>query len=106
MLPEIDALPGPEGKSTLENGNRERRSRQGGFDMRGHIVGPLLGMSVEAISLWNETIQPALQVLACRRVSVFLNEQTGGRMLNEKRAQPFGVLGSRNEFGDAFSELE
>ena len=77
-----DALPGPQGQTAVNQGDRNAHGGQGRLDMGGHVVRPLGGVGIEAVVFRDQTVKPVFQVVPDRGIAVFLNQQTGGCVLN------------------------
>ncbi len=88
VLPDIDALPGPECEAAGIDGDGESGGGEGGLDVGGHVVGAFGGVGVERIAFRHETIEPRFKISSGRRVGVLLNGQARGGVANHDRAQP------------------
>ena len=60
MLPEIDALPGPQRALALAYRKRERGLGENTADMRRHVVFALVNVFEERIAIWNQSRCEAL----------------------------------------------
>ncbi len=84
MLPEKNTLPDAQHQCAGNIRDRQAGRRQHRLDMRWHIVRTFLGMGIEGIMTWHQTVQPGLHIVAGEDVGVFLNQQTGRGMLDEQ----------------------
>ncbi len=89
VFPNVDSLPASQRESSLDDGNGERGGRESRPDMRRHVVRPLVSVGEVGVSLGNVKIETSLQVVAGRGVGVFLDGETGRRMLDHHGAEPF-----------------
>lgn len=73
--------------------------------MRRHVIRSLGRVRPTWIVFTNRAIEPRLKIPPRRGVRVFLNRQTGRRVLHEERAQPVGHIGTSNGLGDGRGHL-
>jgi len=86
VLPDIDALPGSQNRSSPGNWNRELCLGERRADVRGHIVRPFRGMAVEPLIFRNQPPEELLQVMDDVWIGVFLDHQ-GCRGVLDKYGQ-------------------
>lgn len=78
MFIQVNALPRPEGESSILNGDRERYTEQRALDVAGHIVVALVGMAKGAVpgpSRRYESIECRLHIDAHVGIGVFIDRQ-------------------------------
>ncbi len=56
MLPQINALPGPERQATIDDGDTEANRRQRRFDVGRHIVGAFERVLVQRVILRHQAV--------------------------------------------------
>src|SRR5690242_4336855 len=62
VLEDVDALPGPEERTSILDRDREMRRQQGTADMRRHIIGALVVMPVAFDVLGRERTKKVLEI--------------------------------------------
>jgi len=78
VFPEIDSLPGAEGKAASVDGKGEVDGGKGGADMGGHVVIALGGVNEKWVAVGNEAGEEGFQIAPDIGVGIFLNEERGG----------------------------
>src|SRR5262249_33992495 len=87
VLPQVDALPGPQVATAVCNRNRQRRLRQDRADMRRHVVRTLVGVVEDRITVGDQPGEVTLQVAADVKRSVLTDDYRGTRMVDKDRAE-------------------
>ena len=105
VLPEIDALPGPERKPPAGHGNDKMRRGQGLLDMPLHVIRTFVAMGVKRIVFRRQAIQPLLKIAPDRRIGVLLDQQARRGVLHEQRAQSFLHAGFAHQRLQALGEF-
>ena len=75
MLPEIDALPSAQREPPAADRDADARRGKGRLDVRGHVIGTLLGMGEVGIAFRDKSIEPRFQVRPGARIGVFLHDK-------------------------------
>ena len=70
MLTEVNPLPGSGGEPALADRNAELHAKQAGFHVRGHIIGPFIGMLEVRRVVRHQTTEECLEITAHQRVGV------------------------------------
>ena len=83
VLPEINALPRPESESTAKHRNVEADVGQDAFDMRRHVVRPLVRVPKVGFVFRYEAVEKGFQIFARRGIGVLVDDQARGSMLQE-----------------------
>jgi|SRR5581483_3110229 len=88
MFPEIDALPGAEGKLALRYRNGQSDSSQSGANMRGHVVGPFGCVDESRIAVRHQAAEKSFQIAPHVWVGIFLDQKRGGSMADQQGQEP------------------
>ena len=75
MLPQVDSLPGSECKLAASNGHGEMGRRQHCTYVSRHVIGTLVDVGEEGVSVWNQTREEGVEILPHIGVGVFLDDQ-------------------------------
>ena len=86
---EINPLPCAKRKGSVNNGNDDARASEHSFKVRWHVIKTLGGVRIGRVALWGYAIKPRFKVAPGGRVSVFLNADTSGRVLDKHRARAY-----------------
>ena len=92
VLEEIDALPGTEHELAVHDRHRELHLGQGGFQMRRHVVRPLIVVFVESRASGRESVEEFFKVAPHGRRRILLDEQRGRGVTAEECEQAFARL--------------
>ena len=76
----------------LLDGDRKLGQSERGADVRGHVVGALDGVAVEAIVLGRDAAEELVQIVHDVGVGILLDGQRGGGVLDEDGQQTRGRL--------------
>lgn len=106
MFPEVDALPGAEGETAIDDGNRQRIRCQHRAGVRGHVVRPLGVVAVGRVGVGCQPCEQGFQIDAYRRVGVFAQDERGARMLQENAAQALPDSARGNHALDLARDIE
>ena len=104
MFAEIDTLPGTECKFTIANRNQHRTSQQGSFQVRRHIIRSFIVMNIIRIIFLDGFIEEHFKVLSDCGVSVFVDGEGCGCVLDEDLAKAGGDFVIRDGFKDVGSD--
>lgn len=96
VLTQVDTLPGASIQTAAIDGNRNVRSYGDVLDMCRHVIGTLKHMLVVACIFRDIGIKVAFYIQPDIRVSILVDAQRGGCMLDEQVAQ---ADGDRSQFG-------
>jgi len=88
MLPEIDALPGPEVGSSITNRKGDRALREDRSDVSGHVVGPLGVVLEPGIAVGNEAGDKCSQIVPDFGIRIFAENERSTRVMDEHIAEP------------------
>jgi len=89
VFPEKYPLPGPQGQLATDHGDGEAAGGEGRLDMGGHVIRSFHRMGVQGIAFLDQSAKPVLQIVPGSGVGIFLNDQTGGGVLEKNSAQAF-----------------
>ncbi len=106
VLGQEDPLPGSEREFAVGDGDNDGCGRDHRSNMRGHIIRPLFGMSVDQVILWGDLFEPGFQVVAGRRVGGFLDDQTGRRVAYKQGTKTELEICLRNHLGDFAGDFD
>ena len=91
VFEKINTLPGSEYKLTTHNWDVDGYGREGGFDMRGHIIRAFASMVHPAhrrvIRIGHETLEKLIHVPADIGVRIFRYQKRTGGMAHKKRKE-------------------
>jgi hypothetical protein len=85
---EINSLPGSKCESAIPDWNGEVHACQGGADVRGHVVGAFICVTVSPGLLRRQAVEERLEIGANLRRRVLLNEQSGRGVPAEQSQEP------------------
>jgi hypothetical protein len=88
MLEEINTLPGSQRESAIPDRNGAVHAGQGGADVRGHVVGAFVCVTVSPGPLRRQAVEERLEIGANVRRRVLLNEQSGRGVPAEQGQEP------------------
>ena len=88
MLPNVDALPGPENELAARDRDAEVDGRQRSADVRGHIVITFRRVDEHRVAVGHEMLEKGFEVAAHVRIGILLNEERRGSVLQVERASP------------------
>ena len=100
MFPNINALPGAEGRLATNDGNAEVHRGQRRANVRRHVVLALARVLKQRVAIGNQPRKKSLQIAAHFRVGIFLDQQRRGGMAQVQREQAIlnaDFLDPRNE---------
>src|SRR4051794_3042730 len=106
VLPEIEALPGPQIESGLGDRDRDRGRRQDRPDMRGHVVWPFGGVSEDGVPVGDQPGEVAFEVGTDARIGVLADDQRGAGVVDEHRAEPASDARLADDARDLAGDLE
>ena len=87
MLPEVDALPGPEAQPALLDRHAQMDRRQGRSHMRRHVIVAFDRMDKQWITIGNQAREEGFEVAPHIRVGVLLNHERRGCVLEQQCAE-------------------
>lgn len=87
MLPEINALPGAEGQSSVGNRDGEIGRGQGGADMGRHVIRAFASVFEQGIAVGNQAREKTFEIQADLGVGIFLDDQRSGGVLHVQGGQ-------------------
>lgn len=90
MLVEINALPRAEHQSSALNRNAQRRGRECGAHVRGHVVRAFARVPKQRIAVRHEALKKSFEIALHFGIGVLLNEQRSRGVLHKKREQASG----------------
>lgn len=88
VLREEDALPGSQAERSINDWNHFRRSGHSRTQVGRHVIGTFSRVRVVGVAIWSKAFEPSQQVVASRRVRIFLDQKTGRSVLAENRDLP------------------
>ena len=83
MLPQVDALPRPEGELARSQWHRQMRRREHGAHVRRHVIRTLVHVGEERVSIGYQPREEGVEISAHIGVCILLNDQRGGGVVNE-----------------------
>ena len=84
VFEDIEALPSPERERTVDYGNRERRTSEGGADMRGHVIWTFGGVTEPFAVFRNKLFEEIAQVEGNVGIGILLDDERAGCVLDEE----------------------
>src|ERR1700730_10567735 len=87
MLEQIDALPSPKGHPPRGDRNGKLRLREGGSDMRGHVVQTFGFVDIALAVFGHNFLEKIFKVRLNVGIGIFLNEQRGRGVAAENRQE-------------------
>lgn len=82
MFAQVDSLPCSEAERTFGDWNRQRTAQQRGLNVSWHVIQALDRMNVIQV-VRDDMVERQLHIRPNVRVCIFVNAQTGGRVLDE-----------------------
>jgi len=105
VLDEVERLPAAEREAAFGDGNRLRRARERGLQVRRHVVRALVVVFVLG-ALGRETVEPPREIALHGRVVVLLHEQTGGRVPAEDDGESRRDAARADDLRDAVRDVD
>jgi hypothetical protein len=74
VFPNVDPLPGSQGQPPTFNRDGQTDRGECRTNVRGHVIITLGGVPEQRITVWHQSVEESLQVLANLRIRVFLDQ--------------------------------
>jgi hypothetical protein len=105
VLPKIKALPRAKHQRSLCKWNRDVDRRERGPNVRRHVIFTFGRMLENAIAVWHETREEALEIAPHFRVGVLLDDERSRGVLHVQRRLPDLKFGLREKRADLIGEF-
>ena len=89
-LAQVNSLPGTQAKLAVDNGDGNGLSKEGAFDMRGHIVRSFQGMGIMRSIFRHQSVKGGGEVHADAGIGVFVQGKGRGSMKNKQLEKAVG----------------
>ncbi len=84
MLPKVDPLPSTQSQRSADCWYQERCLCQCGLDVARHIIGAFVGMEETFLMKGDQPFEKEFEIMTGRGIGIFLNDETGGGVLEKK----------------------
>ena len=88
VFPEVDALPGPEGQSSLRDRNGEIDGGQRSPNVGWHVVFALRDVREQRVAVRNQSAEKTFEIPSDVRICILLDEQRSRCVANLQSHQP------------------
>lgn len=100
MFPEVNPLPGAQGKVARDDGDAEVDGGQRGAHVGWHVILTFACVVEQRVAIGDQTREKTFQVTPDFRVGIFLDQQRGGRVAHMQRQETVGDAAPADPCGD------